>query len=113
MATQADIAGQVAFKMPGSEDIAGFCERWGVHELALFGSAVREDFRADSDVDVLVKLAPGVRHGLFDWERMRADLSRLFGRRVDLVNRASLEVSRGARRKREIIESARVIHVAR
>ncbi len=113
MVTPIDVAGPVALPMPSDKDLGAFCERWGVRELALFGSSVREDFRADSDVDVLVRLSPDVRHGLFDFERMRSELSGLFGRRVDLVNRASLDLSRGARRKREIVNSARVVHVAR
>jgi uncharacterized protein len=89
-----------------------FCQRWGVSEVRLFGSVLRHDFRADSDVDVLLSFGPDVRHGLLARERMRADLSRLFGRRIDLVNRASLDVSRDARRRREIVQSARVVHVA-
>ena len=70
------------------EKIADFCRRWGVVELALFGSVLRDDFRADSDVDVLVTLGPaGI--SLDDWIVMRDELTLLFGREVDLVDRAS------------------------
>lgn len=47
------------------EKIAKFCQRWQVNELALFGSVLREDFRPDSDVDVLVQLLLEARHSLF------------------------------------------------
>ncbi len=100
-------------EMPSTEEMDAFCRRWGVTEIALFGSVLRDDFRGDSDLDVLLTLSQESRPGLFDWERMRAELSRLFGRRIDLVNRASLEVSRGVRRKREIADSARVIYASR
>ena len=45
------------FKIP-SDQLAEFCRRWKVAELALFGSALREDFRPDSDVDLLVTFSP-------------------------------------------------------
>jgi uncharacterized protein len=68
-----------------SDQLAEFCRRWQIRELALFGSVLREDFRPESDVDVLVTFAPGASWGLFDHVRMEDELSHLFGRRVDLV----------------------------
>lgn len=70
--------------------LAELCRRWGIRELALFGSALRDDFSAESDVDLLVDFEPGVVLGfkVFELER---ELSRLFGgRRVDLVPRKFL-----------------------
>lgn len=63
--------------------IAAFCRRNGIRRLAFFGSVLREDFRPDSDVDVLVEFAPGNSVGLrfFTMER---ELSRLLGRNADL-----------------------------
>lgn len=63
--------------------LAEFCRRHHIRRLALFGSILRPDFRADSDVDVLVEFEPGRTPGLafFDIE---AELTRLLGRRVDL-----------------------------
>jgi len=63
--------------------IAEFCRRHRIRRLALFGSILREDFRPDSDVDVLVEFEPGTRVGLrfFAIER---ELSELLGRKVDL-----------------------------
>lgn len=65
------------------------CERYGVARLAVFGSIVRGEARADSDVDLLYVLAPGARLGvdLFDLED---ELCEVFGRRVDLVSERSL-----------------------
>jgi predicted nucleotidyltransferase len=72
------------------EAIAGFCRANAVRELALFGSATRPDFGADSDVDVLIELRPGARVGLVALHRMRDELSAMFGRPVDLVTRSGL-----------------------
>ncbi len=65
------------------EEIARFCERNRIRKLSLFGSVLHDDFRADSDIDVLVEFEPGVRIGLafFDLE---AELSEIIGRQVDL-----------------------------
>lgn len=65
------------------EELAEFCRRHRIRRLALFGSILREDFGPASDVDLLVEFEPGTRLGLrfFALER---ELSRLFGRKVDL-----------------------------
>jgi uncharacterized protein len=66
-----------------SERIAEFCRRHRVRRLSLFGSALRDDFRPDSDVDVLVEFEPGGAPGLAFFA-METELSGIFGRRVDL-----------------------------
>jgi predicted nucleotidyltransferase len=67
------------------EAIAAFCRRWKVAELSLFGSVLRDDFRPDSDVDVLVEFEPGFVPGLFGIERLEREMSALLGeRKVDL-----------------------------
>ena len=63
--------------------IAAFCRRHHIRRLALFGSVLRQDFRPDSDVDVLVEFEPGHVPGLSFFE-MEAELGRLLGRTVDL-----------------------------
>lgn len=88
------------------------CRRWNITELALFGSALREDFRPDSDVDVLVSFAPEARPSLFDLARIEEELSALFGRKVDLIERRAVEHSENYIRRRHILESAQPIHVA-
>jgi len=71
------------------ERLAEFCRQNGVRRLAVFGSALRDDFGPDSDVDVLIEFEPGRTPGLrFFW--MQEELSRLFDRAVDLHTPASL-----------------------
>lgn len=63
--------------------IAEFCRRHHIKKLALFGSVLRDDFRPNSDIDVLVEFEPGHVPGLAFFT-MQEELSRLLGRRVDL-----------------------------
>jgi len=92
------------------EEVAAFCRRWQIKELALFGSALRDDFRPDSDVDMLVQFDPEARHTLFDMVFMQEELQRIFGRKVDLVSRRGIETSRNYIRRRAILESAEVVY---
>jgi predicted nucleotidyltransferase len=92
------------------EQITEFCRKWNVSEFALFGSVLRDDFRPDSDVDVLVTWAPDAHISLFDYVPMREELEAMFGRRVDLVSKEGIEESRNWIRKAEILGSARVIY---
>lgn len=65
------------------DKIADFCGRHHIRKLAVFGSALREDFRPDSDLDVLVEFEPGHTPGLAFFG-MEQELSELLGRKVDL-----------------------------
>ena len=70
------------------EEIETFCKKWKIDEFSVFGSALREDFRPDSDVDVLINLAPGETMTLESYMDMRDELSALFGgREIDLVEK--------------------------
>jgi predicted nucleotidyltransferase len=93
----------------GHEQLAEFCRRWHVTELALFGSVLRDDFRTDSDVDVLVSFAPDAQIDLFDFVQMQDELRGLFGRDVDLVDKDSL---RNPFRRHAILNSYQVIYAA-
>ena len=94
-------------------EIAAFCKRWQLTELALFGSVLRDDFGPESDVDVLVEFKSGCTPGFFGIVRMETELSKLFGRDVDLVTRATLvEGSRNYIRRKAILESAEVVYAA-
>ena len=93
------------------DEIADFCRRWKITELALFGSVLREDFGPESDIDMLVQFAPDHRWSLFDHVEMQEDLKEIFGRDVDLVNRQAIEQSHNPIRRKEILESAEVVHV--
>lgn len=66
------------------EWLAEFCRRHHIRKLALFGSVLREDFRPDSDVDVLIWFAQDARVGFFELAQMERELSSYFGREVDL-----------------------------
>jgi len=63
--------------------LADFCRRNRIRKLAIFGSAIRSDFRPDSDLDVLVEFEPGAVPGLAFFA-LQDGLSHLFGRTVDL-----------------------------
>jgi len=80
--------------------------------MDFFGSVLREDFRPDSDVDVLVSFLPETPWGLFDHVRMEEELSGLLGRRVDLVNRKAVERSTNWIRRDAILASAKPCYVA-
>ncbi len=95
------------------EKVMAFCRRWQIKELALFGSVLRDDFRPDSDVDVLVQFTPEARHTLFDVVHMQEELQQIFGRDVDLVERTAVEQSRNYIRRKTILQSAEVIHATR
>ena len=92
------------------EKIAAFCKRWRVAELALFGSVLRDDFGPESDVDVLVRFEPQARHTLLDMARMQAELSRILGREVDLIERTAIEQSRNYIRRAAILRSAETVY---
>jgi predicted nucleotidyltransferase len=102
---------QLQFVIPKSA-VADFCRRWQVTEFCLFGSVLRDDFRPDSDIDVLVTFAPEARHSVFDLMRMEKELAEMFGRKVDLVDRRVLEASPNYIRRRHILDSAEVVYAA-
>lgn len=103
--------GKAKIDLP-KDKIADFCKKWKVHEFALFGSVLRDDFRPDSDVDVLVDFEPDARRSLFDLGTMVDDLQKIFGREVDLLTRKAVEQSRNYIRRKEILSSVEVIYVA-
>ena len=66
------------------EKIVAFCKKNHIRKLSIFGSALREDFRFDSDVDVLVKFEPDTRVGMIRLTGIEAELSEILGRKADL-----------------------------
>ena len=69
-----------------SRRLAEFCRRHHVRKLSLFGSVLRDDFRPDSDIDVLAEFEPGHVPGFLRLHELECELSELFGgRRIDLV----------------------------
>lgn len=94
------------------KEIAEFCRRWRIEELSIFGSALREDFSPDSDVDVLVRFSSEARWGLFDLMHMEEELKAIFGREVDLVERSAVEHSRNYVRRKAILNNLESIYAA-
>ena len=95
------------------EEIADFCGRWKVTELALFGSVLRGDFGPDSDVDVLVSFALDAHWSLFDLVTMQDELRAIFGREVDLLQRVAIERSENYIRRKSILSNLEVIYATR
>src|SRR5258706_1827432 len=72
--------------------ITRFCRKWRIAELSLFGSVLRpEEFRDDSDVDVMVTFEEDTRWTLFDFVDMQDELTQLFGRKADLLSKRALK----------------------
>lgn len=89
--------------------LKAFCEKWSVAELSLFGSVIREDFRPDSDVDVLVSFSENARIGLWDLAAMVIELESLFGHQVDLVEKEGL---RNPYRRASILSNREIVYAA-
>lgn len=97
------LVGQVDFAL---EAIGAICRKYRVKELSVFGSVLREDFRADSDVDLLVDFLPDHGLGLIEYVGCQEELGAVLGRRVDLVQKSGLK--RFVRE--EILKTAKAIY---
>ncbi len=93
--------------------IQEFCQHWQIVEFALFGSVLRDDFRPDSDIDCLVKFADTTDWSLFDRVKMQQELEIIMNRKIDLVNKKSIENSENWLRKGEILNTAQTIYVTK
>lgn len=91
-------------------DLQDFAQRWHIAELSLFGSVLRDDFGAESDVDVLVDFAPPNNYSLGVLLDMKEELEGLLQRPVDLVVKSVVEQDENPYRRREILNSARIIY---
>jgi predicted nucleotidyltransferase len=92
--------------------LSAFCEKWGVAELSVFGSALRDDFRPDSDIDFLVTWKPGVRRTWHDIWSMKEELGELVGREAGIAQRHVVESDANPFRRRRILESATRVYAA-
>lgn len=88
-------------------EIARFCQRWNIEELAVFGSVLRDDFGPDSDVDIIVAFAADADWGLLDHVKMQQELQAILQRDVDLITKRALEKSQNWLRRNEILKTAR------
>lgn len=89
--------------------IAYFCRKWRVRELSLFGSALRNDFGSDSDLDFLVSFEPDSHWDLLNLVEMKSELEEHFGRPVDLIEKDAI---RNPWRRHEILSTRQVIHAS-
>lgn len=89
--------------------LADICRRFGVVELAVFGSFLRDDFGPDSDIDVLITFAPDKNADLFDLADLQSALQDCFGRPVDVVEKNALT---NPYRRQAILSSAEVLYAA-
>ena len=94
--------------VPDSE-IARFCQRWHIRELAVFGSSLRSDYGPDSDVDILVTFSPDAEWGLLEHVQMQQELQTLFHSKVDLISKRALERSRNWLLRQEILSTAETL----
>ena len=94
-------------------ELEDFCLRWNILELSLFGSALRDDFRPDSDVDLLVRYGAAAKRSLIDHIRAEDELTELLGRKVDLSTRTGVESSKNWIIRERILGSAEVIYESR
>jgi len=97
--------------IPG-EQVVRFCKRWKVARLELFGSALREDFGPDSDMDFLVTFEDGAPWTLLDMVTMQDELEAITGRNVDIVSRCAIEQSPNWIRRKEILGTAESVYAA-
>jgi predicted nucleotidyltransferase len=94
------------------EKISEICKRYKINELAIFGSALRDDYNENSDIDLLYVFGENTTHSLFDIVRIKEELEKLFGKPVDFVSRKAIEQSRNIYRKKAILENVKVIYAA-
>ena len=90
--------------------IAEFCRRWKLVKLAVFGSILRDDFRPDSDIDVLVTFDAAARPSLLTLGQMKVELCRLLGRQVDLLEEGGVREMTNPYFQQEILRTSEVVY---
>ncbi len=91
------------------EEVASFCRRFGVKEFSLFGSVLRDDFRPDSDVDIMLEFLPGHGFTFENTPEIFDELKGIFGREVDVVEKCRI---RNRFRRHAIMSSHKVFYAA-
>ncbi len=91
-------------------EIVDFCQRWKIEEFYLFGSVLRDDFRENSDIDIMVEFQADAEWG-FEFAKMILELEEIFQRQVDLIVKKSIEQSKNWIRKQEILSTAKLVYV--
>ena len=94
------------------DEIAAFCRKWRITELALFGSVLRDDFTPENDVDVLARFDPDAKHTLIDLGYMEDELGALLGRETHIGSWDAIERSDNLYRREAIMEAAQAVYHA-
>jgi predicted nucleotidyltransferase len=92
--------------------VEAFCRKWNIKEFSLFGSVLRDDFKPDSDIDILVSFGEGSNYSLLNIVEMREELKAIFGRNIDLVIKKSIEESSNYIRRDSILSSSEILYAA-
>lgn len=88
------------------DQLENICRQYHVIEVSVFGSALRDDFRPESDIDLLVEFDPAAQIGFFTLIKLQREFSRLFKRTVDLIPKQGLKPAI----RRAVLETAKVIY---
>ena len=94
------------------EELVAFCAKWKIVRLELFGSALREDFGPESDIDLLVTFAQDAPWSLLDIVHLEEELSLLLGRKAEIAERSAIEQSANPFRRKRILGSAQLLYAA-
>lgn len=95
-------------KLPiDKEEIVAIAHEFSIQSISLFGSALRVDFRQESDIDLLIELSPEREYSFFDLLEIKSRFEQLFKRKVDVIEKSSL---RNPYRKKTILKTAREIY---
>jgi len=86
------------------------CQKWGIREMALFGSVLREDFHKDSDLDFLISFESNVPQGLLTISKLKYELESLLNYPIDIAIKDSLKTSDNYIRSKEILTTAYTIY---
>jgi uncharacterized protein len=95
------------------DQLSEYCQRRHIVEFALFGSILRDDFQPHSDIDILVTFQPNAKISLIDLVDMQYELENLLHRKIDLLTKKSVEDSPNWIRRKEILNTARVVYESR
>lgn len=90
--------------------IADFCRRWNILRLEVFGSALRQDFNRESDLDLIATYDRDARWSLLDRVHMKHELEDMVGRQIDLLNRRALEKHANSQSAKSILAEAEVLY---
>jgi predicted nucleotidyltransferase len=94
------------------DQLAGFCRKWKIVEVWLFGSVLRDDFTPRSDIDVMVRFEDAAPWSLFELAAMKLELEALTGRTVDLIEKPAVEHHRNPWTRHEILSTAERVYAA-